>query len=288
MKRYFNKLMALAASGLLLLNACVKDETKVEFLGGTVPALSSTAGDTIPLPVTDTSSVAVIFKWTNPNYQFSNGISSMNVTYYLQVDTLGANFGSPKMQTVAINSSLEKAFTVAGFNALVGNGLQLSFGDPHHIQVRIQSFIQPFTSASPVTGTLYSDTLNYVVTPFAPPPAVAPPASGTLFIVGSAVPVGAWSNPITPSTQVPIQQFTQISPTEYTITASIVGGGEYKFIAVNGSWGDQWSVAVNDDPSAINGGPFVFNGKNTLAPSASGTYVIDVNFQTGLFSLTKQ
>ena len=164
--------------------------------------------------------------------------------------------------------------------------MQLSFGQPHNIQVRVESFLQPFTSATAVAAPLYSSSLNYVVTPFAPPPKVAPPKSGTLFIVGSAIAVSGWNNPISPASQVPIQQFTQVSPTEYKITVPIVGGGEYKLIAVDGSWTDQWSVATNDDPTAINGGPFVYNGNNCLAPAASGTYVIDVNFQTGMFTVT--
>ncbi len=288
MKRYLNKIMLTAAIGLLIFSACKKDEAKVYYEGGTAPVLTSTAVDTIPLPVADTTGLAVTFSWTNPNYQFSNGISSQNVTYYLQFDTVGANFTSPNMQTVSINSDLSQSFTVAALNALIGNGLQLSFGQPHNLQVRVESFLQPFTSATAVAAPLYSSTLNYVVTPFAPPPKVAPPKSGMLFIVGSAIAVSGWNNPISPASQVPIQQFTQVSPTEYKITVPIVGGGEYKLIAVDGSWTDQWSVATNDDPTAIFGGPFVYNGNNTLAPPTSGTYLIDVNFQTGMFTVTAQ
>jgi hypothetical protein len=288
MKRYLNKIMLIAAIGLLLFSACKKDEAKVYYEGGTTPVLTSTAVDTIQLPVTDTTAFAVTFNWTNPNYQFSNGISSMNVTYYLQFDTVGANFTSPNMQTVSINSDLSQTFSVSALNALVGNGLQLSFGQPHNVQVRVESFLQPFTSATAVAAPLYSNTMNYVMTPFAPPPKVAPPKSGTLFIVGSAIAISGWDNPISPASQVPIQQFAQVSPTEYKITVPIVGGGEYKLIGVNGSWTDQWSVATNDDPTAINGGPFVYNGNNCLAPAASGTYIIDVNFQTGMFTVTAQ
>jgi starch-binding outer membrane protein SusE/F len=290
MKRYLNKIMLTAAIGLLVFSACKKDEAKVYYEDGTAPVLTSTsaAGDTIPLPVTDTTAFAVTFSWTNPNYQFSNGISSMNVTYYLQVDTVGANFSSPNMQTVAINSDLSQTFSVSSFNALLGNGLQLSFGQPHNIQVRVESFLQPFTSSTAVAAPLYSESLNYVVTPYAPPPKVAPPKSGTLFIVGSAIAVSGWNNPISPASQVPIQQFTQVSPTEYKLTVPIIGGGEYKLIGVDGSWTDQWSVATNDDPTAIFGGPFVYNGNNCLAPPTSGSYLIDVNFQTGMFSLTLQ
>ncbi len=55
-------------------------------------------------------------------------------------------------------------------------------------------------------------------------------------------------------------------------------------IAVNGSWGEQWSVASAD--TYPNGGPFVYNGANSIAPASSGTYTIDVNFQTGKFTVT--
>lgn len=281
--------MLMAASGLILFSSCQKDETKVEFMGGTNPVLTASVpdGDTIQLPVTDTTSIAVIYDWTNPNYQFSNGVSSMNVTYYLQVDTVGANFSSPHMQTIAINEDLRKVFTVSSFNAVLGNGLQLSFGQPHKIQVRVQSFIQPFTSASPVTGTLNSEPLNYTVTPFAPPPKVNPPPSGTLFIVGDAIPVSGWNNPIAPSSNVPIQQFTQISPTEYKITVAMVNGS-YKLIGVNGSWGDQWGIPTKNDPAEINGGPFIQNGNDTKGPLTPGNYIIDVNFQTGVFTVTPE
>ena len=206
--------MLTAAAGLVLFSACKKDEAKVNYTwGARIPFLTSTAdGDTIPLPVTDTTSLAVTYSWTNPNYQFSNGVSSMNVTYYLQVDTVGANFTSPNMQTVAINSALSQTFSVSAFNAILGNGLQLSFGQPHNIQVRVESFLQPFTSATASAVPLFSAPINYTVTPYAPPPKVAPPKSGTLYIVGSAIPVGQWTNPITPASQVPIQQFTHDQP----------------------------------------------------------------------------
>jgi hypothetical protein len=284
--KYFNKTMLIAASGLLLLASCKKDEAKLYYTGGTAPVLTATVTGSIPLPITDTTATAVTFTWTNPNYQFSNGISSMNVTYYLQFDTTAA-FNSPNMQTVAVSADLSKTFTVASLNNLIGNGLQLAFGQPHTLLVRLESFLQPFTSATPVAAPLVSTALSYAVTPFAPPPVVTPPSTGTLFIVGSATPGGSahgWDNPIS-NTPVSQQQFTEISPTEYKITIPLIGGGEYKLIAVNGSWTNQWSVAKAD--TYPTGGPFVFNGANSIAPAASGTYTIDVNFQTGIFTVTQ-
>jgi hypothetical protein len=287
MKRYFQKIMLIAVPGLLLLASCKKDEAKVYYTGAAAaPVLKASVSDSIPLPSTDTTATAVTFTWNNPSYQFSNGPSSMNVTYYLQFDTT-ANFNSINMQTVAIASDLSKTFTVADMNNLISNGLLLAQGQHHTLLIRLESFLQPYTSGSPLAAPQFSAVLSYGVTPFAPPPVVTPPQSGTLFIVGSATPGGSsngWDNPIShnPLSQ---QQFTQVSQTEYKITLPLIGGGEYKFISVNGSWTNQWSVKTSDDPAEIYGGPFVFNGANILAPPASGTYTIDVNFQTGKFSV---
>lgn len=275
MKKIFLKTITIIATGSLLFTSCKKDETKVIYNGGTAPVLSANTTDTIPLPVSDTTANSVTFSWTNPNYQFSDGISSLNVTYYLQIDTTGANFSSANMQTVAINSDMSNTFTVSSFNKLLVNGLLLQTGIAQTIDTRVESFL--INGAVP----LYSNTLSFSVTPYAPPPKIAPPSSGTLFIVGSAV-AGGWNNPITvdPSTQ----QFIQVSPTLYKMTIQLIGGGEYKLISVNGSWTNQWSVATND--TEPNGGDFVFNGNNCIAPATSGLYDIVVNFQTGKFTVT--
>ena len=276
------------ASGLLLLASCKKDEAKVYYAGsGLAPVLTSSATDSISLPVTDTTSNAVTFAWTNPNYQFSNGVSSINVSYYLEFDTVNT-FDGPHLDQVGFTSVLSNTFTVSGINNILTNKLFLKTDVQHIIYVRIEAFIAPYTSGSPLGEPLFSNTFTYKVTPYSTPPAVTPPASGALYIVGSATPGGSshgWDNPIS-NAPVSQQQFTQISNTEYKITIPLIGGGEYKFISVNGSWTNQWSVAAAD--TEPNGGPFVFNGANSIAPSASGTYIIDVNFQTGSFSVTPQ
>lgn len=284
MQKYFNRFLLLAASGVLCLAACKKDEQKVIYDGGTAPVLSATVSDSISLAPADSVTQVVAFSWTNPNYQFSDGISSQNVVYNLLIDT-DVNFNGPNLQTVSISSDLGTSFTGAAFNNLVANGLVLATGTQHTILVRVQSSLAPYTSGSPLPAALNSNTLSFTVKPFAPPPAVAPPAEGTLFIVGSAV-AGGWNNPIT-YTPITAQQFQQVAGSnglEYTITIPLIGNGEYKLIAVNGSWGEQWSVATQD--TYPNGGPFIFNGNNSIAPGASGTYVIDVNFQTGKFTVT--
>jgi len=111
-----------------------------------------------------------------------------------------------------------------------------------------------------------------------------PPATPTsLFIVGTAV-AGGWSNPIPPADSA-VQQFTQVSATEFKITIPLIGGQEYKFISVDGSWTTNWGIAWADDPYEIYSGNIDFNTYNILAPPVSGSYVIDVNFYTGKFTV---
>ena len=283
MKRHLQKILLTAGAGLTLLGACKKDESKVTFTGGSAPVLTASQSDSIPLPLTDSTSTAVTFSWTNPNYMYSDGVSSQNVTYYLEIDTLGANFSSPNMKTVSFTSTVSTSYTVSALNALLSNGLVLNTGEQHHIQVRVQAFIAPFTLGSSI-GALYSDTLNFAVTPYAIPPAVTPPASGTLYITGSATPDG-WMVGGSPSS-VAGQQMVQVSPTLYTITMQLIGGQQFLVVPVAGDWTNKY--ATSDANSPVTGDTFGYNlGSNFNGPLASGKYTVTFNFQTGSYTITQ-
>jgi len=273
MKKIFLNLLTIIIAALLF-GSCQKDESKVIFDGGTAPVLTANKKDSIPLPVTDTTSNAVTFSWTNPNYKFSNGVSSLNVTYYLQIDTAGANFSSPMMQSPSFNTDLSTTFTVSSLNKLLANTMLLATGVKHKIDVRVQSVLG--TNSVP----LYSNTLSFTVIPFAPPPKIVPPSNGQLYIVGDATD-GGWPPLSVDQSQV---QFTQVSPTLYKITIHLNGGKEYKLVAIPGQWTEQWSV--KDADTFPNGGDFVLNGANCIAPATSGMYDIVVNFQIGKFTVT--
>jgi starch-binding outer membrane protein SusE/F len=289
MKRYLHKLTIFSTAGLLIFSGCTK-ENKVNYNGGTAPVLTSTNKlDTLALPIADSLSPGVSYYWTNPNFMLSTGPSSQNVTYYLEFDTAGAGFSSPTMQTVAFTATNMTSYTIGALNSLLANGLQVDTSHYHNIQVRVSAFLQPYTSGSNPEAILYSDTLNFTAKPYLPPPAVVPPVQSktgvdSLYIVGSAVNTTGWDNPIPPA-YIAAQTFTKLTETHFQITIPLIGGEEYKLInQSNGSWTDQWSVATAD--SYPNGGPFVYNGANCIAPAASGTYLIDVNFQTGIFTVT--
>ena len=151
----------------------------------------------------------------------------------------------------------------------------LAFGQPHQIELRIESFL------GSGNGSLFSNKIGYQVAPYAPPPVVNPPASGQLFLVGDAT-AGGWNNPV----PLPSQQFTKISNTEYKITASLVGGKQYLFIPVNGDWSHKYAGPDTND-SGLNGpSPFRYDAANNfIGPATGGTFTIDVNFQTGKFTV---
>ncbi|HXS55158.1 MAG TPA: SusE domain-containing protein [Hanamia sp.] len=266
-----------------LFASCKKDEHKIFFNGGTNPVLtSSVTSANLPLSFDTKDNIGLMLSWTNPDYKFTTGISSQDVSYQVEIDTTGSNFTSSKRQIISVSKNLSLTMTQSVLNDYLLNQLQLVPGVEHQLEIRVTSFL--INSSEP----LRSNVLKYTVTPYAIPPKVTPPTTGTLFIVGSATPGGSahgWDNPITQP--VAAQQFTQVSNTVYTITIPLIGGGEYKFIAVNGNWTQQWSIAKNDDPDMVTGGDLVFNGANILAPAASGNYKIEVDFQRGKFSVTK-
>ena len=289
MNRIFNNKLLTLVVGLLAVAACKKQGTDVTYQGGTAPVLTATLSDSIPLSNANAANQAVTFKWTNPNYQFSNGVSSLNVTYNLQFDTVGANFTSPHMQTVQVSPNLSTSFTVNALNGLIANGLQLAFGQPHALQVRVVSQMAPYTSGSAGIAMLNSNTLNFTVTPYAPPPAVTPPGSGTLVLVGGDALLGAWSNPVPAS-----QQFTKVSNTDYQLTIQLSGGDptngndQYLVLPVNGSWSHKYACSSTSG-QPFSGGTFGLDlSSNFPGPTAAGTYKFDVNFQTGIISVTKQ
>lgn len=260
---------------LVFVWACKKEISQIYYEGGTPPALTASRTGTIPLSFANKDQEAIKLSWTNPEYRFTTGVSSQNVNYQLELDTTGANFTNPSKKVITISSDLSIAFTQNDLNDYLLNQLQLKPGMPHNIEFRVKSAIG---SAVP----LYSNVLKYTVTPYAIPPKVDPPASGKLFIVGSAT-AGGWTNPV----PVPAQQFTQVSSTIYEITVPLTGGGSYLFLPVNGSWDAKYGGIGSNNSNNPNTDDFKPQGGDLIAPSVSGNYKIQVDFQRGKFTLTK-
>jgi hypothetical protein len=277
MKYIFKAL--LAAFVVFGLWSCKKDENKVIFKGGTPPVLTSNIAGTVPLSFTTQNDPAFKLTWTNPEYQFNTGISSLDVSYNILIDTT-EDFSNPNLKTVSVGSDLSKTFTQTEFNDILLNQLQLDTGMSHKVNIMVNAFLG--------TGAeqLSSNVLSVNATPYAIPPKVNPPASGELFITGDATP-GNWQ---CACGEAPLlsQKFTKLSATLYEITIPLIGGKSYTFIPVYGDWSAKYSIATKNDPNEIYGGDFIVGGNDILAPPTSGTYKITVDFQRGKFTVTPQ
>jgi starch-binding outer membrane protein SusE/F len=284
MKQVLKYMSILAITGMV---ACEKQENKIYLEGGTAPNLTSSTAAVSLVPGQESRN-AITLNWTNPDFKFTTGPSSQNVTYLLEMDTVGANFASKSKFATQITNDLMKAYTVGEFNALLGNTMLLPLGRFYSLEARIIATIKPdnVSNANLFAGQLKSNVIRFTATPFAPPPKVPVPDAGTLWIVGNAVGSG-WNNPL-PSPFDVSQKFTKVSNTVYELTVPLIAGGGngYKLIQAQGDWGSQYKFIAGD---AL-GGTFEKKDADPAfpAPATSGTYKLTFNFQTGNFTAVKQ
>jgi hypothetical protein len=70
------------------------------------------------------------------------------------------------------------------------------------------------------------------------------------------------------------------------LTVNLSSAGSYLFLPVNGDWTHKYGG------SSATGGSILYDNavpsSNTPAPNVTGNYLIDVNFATGKYTLTKQ
>jgi hypothetical protein len=284
--KYIKKIL-LPALALVSLAACKKNLSEITYSGGgTAPVLSASIpnNSTLVLSPTDSTAQAITFSWTNPNYTFSNGISSLNVNYTLEIDTVGSNFTNPKLVQITIADALSTTFTVGNLNNQLFGFLTLQTGVSHNIAMRVVSFLN---SAS---VPLYSNVLTYTITPYAIPPAVNPPASGALYLTGSATPDGWMVGGNAASVTSPVNQQMTVVPGSngliFTLTLPMIGGQAFLAVPVAGDWTNKY--ATSDANSPTTGDAFQYNSANNFnGPASSGNYTVTFNFQTGVYTITQ-
>jgi starch-binding outer membrane protein SusE/F len=264
------------------LGSCKKDENRIYFEGGKAPVLSASLAQNsvIPMSFATKDDEAIKFSWTNPDYMFTTGVSSQDVNYALEIDTTGANFTNPLKQTVTVSKDLSKSFTQGVLNDYLLNQLVLVPGMQHNLEMRVKATIGTNGSVP-----VYSNVLKYKITPYAIPPKVVPPASGKLFVTGSATPA-SWMGGGDP--ELISQKFTRVSNTLYVLNSiTLTGGGSMLFVPQYGDWGTKYGFTGANNTNNVNGDDFKEGGGDILAPAATGTYKIEVDFQRGKFTVTK-
>ena len=269
------KFLTLLAVLAVAVFSCKKEENKVTFQGGTAPVLSASTTGNVPLSFANRNMDAFTISWTNPAYQFNTGLNSQNVTYEIEIDTTGSNFTNPARKILSVSNDLSRTFTQGDFNSYLTNDMGLAVNRPHDIEIRVKSYL-PNKQAM-----LVSNTIKVRATPYSPPPAVEP-YTNEVFIVGNAT-AGGWNNPV-PS---PAQKMTQVGPYLYEITLPLIGGNSYLFLPVNGSWSQKYGFDGANNANPPLAGAFRREGGDMKAPDESGNYKIQLNFQTGRYSLTK-
>lgn len=264
--------------------SCKKDENKIFLEEGTPPVLTASSTSAMVLNIADKDKQVIKFDWTNPNYKFTTGVSSQNVTYTLQFDTAGKNFTSGNLQERAIANDLSVELTVKELNGFLSK-MELKAGVAYNMEIRIKSSL--VNGAVP----LYSNVIKIRITPYLDF-AVEPPGTlannyndGNLWVTGDCFPNPNWENPLSPPYNVS-QKFTRIDVLHYELIVDFDAAGGYKMIQTPGVWSTQYHALAGGNALS---GDFEKRDADPQFPSPGpGKYKIEVNFQTGKYKLTKQ
>lgn len=164
----------------LTMMSCSKQENKDYLLGSTAPVLTASFNPD-NLSFANADNTALTLSWTNPNYKFSTGNSSQDVTYLVEIDTSGSNFTNPQRQSITVSRDLGESFSGSQLNTYLLNEL-LTPGVPHNLEIRVTASLVNSTAA------LTSNVVKLTATPYSIPPKVPPPSSGNLYLVEALPP----------------------------------------------------------------------------------------------------
>jgi hypothetical protein len=260
--------------------------------GGALLADNAVPGSNTPAPAT-TGMYQIVVNFQTGTYTVTPFTNTIPTALYIVGDATDGGWANP----VPVPSQQFTKIDGASFGAVV----KLTTGKSYLFLPVNGDWSKKFGGASATGGALLADgavpgsntpapsatgyyqiivnfqTNTYTVTPYLGP--VPPPSN--LYIVGDAT-AGGWNNPV----PTPSQQFTRISLTDFQLTIALTAGKGYVFLPLNGDWAHKFGG------SSATGGTILADGavpsSNTPSPAVSGTYLIDVNFLTGQYTLTKQ
>ena len=274
MKKIINQLFFTLLLGSLVVS-CKKDENQVFFNSGTAPVLTSSATGPFVLDILHKNDPLLTLSWTNPNYQFTTGLSSQDVYYTIQIDSATKNFSSPSLAEISIPKDLSKTLTVGEINSKL-----LSAGWVENIAGTVEMRVKSALSTG--AGALYSSAITLQVTPYLD---VLYPVPANLYITGSATPASWQCGCGEP--ELLSQKFTKISSSKFKLTIKLTAGNSYLFIPVYGSWAHKYA---GTGPTNNSNNPFGDNfkpdsGTDFGSPPSTGIYTITVDFKTGKFTV---
>jgi starch-binding outer membrane protein SusE/F len=254
-----------------LVFSCDKEETKVTFLKSTPPVLVASSTADLVLNKAQENFSSLQFQWSNPTFEFSNGVNTQNVSYVLQIDEAGKNFGSAKQVALGFTNGVSKSFTVKELNTSL-SGLELADFVAQNFEFRVKATLS--NNSVPV----YSNVVKIKITTYLD---VVFPVPAKLFITGAATPAdwqsASGSEPVPPN-----QEFTKINSYLFVINSlNLKASAGYLIIPVYSSWGVKYGFTGEKLKNNPSGDTFKPGGEDFVSPSNAKAYKISVNFKTG-------
>lgn len=272
------KIYSLIVGALFLtgaLTGCKKEENRIIFEGGVNPVLTANSVSPRVLVIANRDVPTLRLNWTNPNYRFTTGVSSQDVTYVIQIDLEGANFNSSKKYEKVVARDLVLNFTTAELNTAL-LAMDLPENVAHKLEVRV------IASLMNNSVPFVSNVLRMTVTPYLD---VVFPVPANLYITGAATP-GNWMGGGDP--ELLSQKFTKISSSEFQISSLNMKASQgFLFVPVYGNWSNKYGftgAGLGNNPDGDNFRP---DGSDFVSPGVAGNYRINVSFKTGKYTFTK-
>ena len=260
-----------------VLSSCKKEENKVFFEGGTNPVLTLSVSSSLILLKPNEKNQLMSLSWTNPDYKFTTGVSSHDVSYTLQFDTTGSNFTNRAIGEKVISNELAAKLTVGEVNAiLLAMGLVENI--PHNMEIRLKSTL--VNSSVP----LYSNVFKLIIIPYLD---VIFPVPENLYITGGATPLN-WQCACANDGSGTTQKFTKVNSSKFELVINLSANNSYLLLPVWSSWNDKYGGLSGNNENIVTGDNFKPGGSDLKSPAASGMYKIVVDFKTGKFTVTPQ
>lgn len=240
------------------LSACKKDEVRTTLTPSNNPTLTS-ATSSVVLTQANAAQTAATFTWTPvTSLIWSNAehLYTPAITYYLQIDKKGHNFGSPV--SIAAGAGPSTTVTVGDLNTSLTT-LGVTPGTATDLEVRLNasyaSNSSTYSNVLPLKATAYK-----VCTP--------PTGSAAWSIIG---PAGVdWG------TDVPLVY--NCDTKTFDITRAL-NAGDFKFRANN-----AWTLNYGSNTST---GGALANGGNNITVATAGTYTIKLDLNNMVYSIQK-
>jgi hypothetical protein len=249
------------ALALLSLTSCKKDEVQATLTPSNSPTLATTT-TTVTLTQANAAQTAATFTWTPvTSLKFANADnkSTPAITYYLQVDKKGHNFGAPA--NIAAGAGPSTTVTVGDLNTAL-TSIGLTPGTATDVEVRLNASYA--SNSSTYSNVVTMKATSYKV-------CLAPAGSSAWSIIG---PAGVdWS------TDVPLTY--NCNTNTFDVTRAM-NAGEFKFRA-NQDWAVSYGSTTPRNASGT--APIDTNNNNNIVVPTAGIYTVSLDLNARTYTL---